>query len=146
MSVQFKNFIYLDDGEKDLVLSWRNDERVRSQMVTTDLISKENHYTFIEKLHNDNQNRYFLVTDDKPIAVTYLNNIQGKKAEIGIYLDPQLIGQGVGERVLEEFLDTLFFEAISLKVKKENQKAVKLYEKFGFKKSGEDEKFYYYNY
>ncbi len=43
------NFIDLSDSKKLMVLAWRNNEDVRKWMYTSDIISKEEHFSF-EKL------------------------------------------------------------------------------------------------
>jgi RimJ/RimL family protein N-acetyltransferase len=114
-------------------------------MVTTDIISKNKHYNFIKNLKEDNKNRYFLIILDKPIGVVYLNNIESKKAEIGIYLDPKKSGKGFGQKSLEEFIKTLSFSKIYLKVKDKNNLAINLYKKIGFKQYDKKENFYFFS-
>ena len=133
--IQFKNFTNLSVSERDLVLEWRNNYSVRSQMQDTRMISHEEHYKFIDKLKTDRRNQYYLASLKNPIGVIYLNNIEKTKAEIGIYVDPNNIGKGLGKRVLQEFIITLDLNNIYLKVKESNVPAIKFYEKIGFKRT-----------
>ena len=56
-----KNFVNLNDKEKEIVRSWRNTDAVRIWSLTDHIISIDEHYNFIEKLKEDNQNFYWLV-------------------------------------------------------------------------------------
>ena len=47
-----RNFVNLDLPTKLLVLSWRNNEKIRKWMYNTGIISEQDHLSFIENLRN----------------------------------------------------------------------------------------------
>ncbi len=60
-------------------------------------------------------------------------------------VDPTFHKQGIGSEILEysiEYLKSLGVDRILLEVRVSNTKAINLYEKFGFKKSGRRPKYY----
>lgn len=52
---------------------------------------------------------------------------------VGMYIQPEFRGQGVGTKLMEE-LEKIYlqFTMVYLKVRRDNKEAIKLYEKFGF--------------
>jgi len=137
-SFELVNFIDLDQKEKLMVLSWRNDERIRKWMITEDIISQDSHFKYIESLASKKDSLYFLVKkEDNPIGVidfTRINN-DTKKAEIGIYSNPEL--KGVGSFLMQEIINygfnVLEVKILIAKVFYRNRKALKLYKKFDFR-------------
>jgi len=68
--VKFVNLINLTDEEKEMVRSWRNSEEIRKWMFTDHIISKGEHFHFIEGLKKDIRNLYWIVEKDAlPIGV-----------------------------------------------------------------------------
>ena len=80
--------------------------------------------------------------DDRFIGTTWLKevNMHHANAELAIYMDRDHIGAGWGtdaQRVLLEFgFNTLRLERIYLTVDSENARAIRSYEKVGFKHEG----------
>jgi UDP-4-amino-4,6-dideoxy-N-acetyl-beta-L-altrosamine N-acetyltransferase len=95
----FKNFVILTDKEKQLVWTWRNDERIRQWMYDKTEKSYENHLKFIEGLEQRNSAYYWLVyKDDTPLGVFDIVDIDIEKeaAEPGYYLNPDFLNSGEG--------------------------------------------------
>lgn len=123
------NFIHLSEEEKKLVLGWRNSPKISLYMHSKE-ISLQEHFDFIESLKGNQKKSYFLVRyDSKNIGVIYLID-----DFLGLYANPDL--KGIGKILLSEIINFAFEtkKLLSLKaeVYKENEKAIKLYEKFGF--------------
>ncbi|MBX1886668.1 UDP-4-amino-4,6-dideoxy-N-acetyl-beta-L-altrosamine N-acetyltransferase, partial [Campylobacter peloridis] len=98
LSLKFKDFINLNDYEKDFVLRWRNDEKIAKFMKNTN-IELDEHLNFINKLKQDNTKKYFLVFEnDEPIGVIDFININKISCEFGLYG----IKKGVGDLLMEE--------------------------------------------
>jgi RimJ/RimL family protein N-acetyltransferase len=82
------------------------------------------------------------VGDDRFIGTVWLKDVQTHhaNAELAIFMDRDHIGSGWGtdaQRVLLEFgFNTLRLERIYLTVDSENARAIRSYEKVGFKKEG----------
>lgn len=128
--------------------AWRNDPEV------TDLLagniyptSPDREKTWIQEvIMNDRVNirlGVVLKTNDKLIGLVNLVNIQwiNRNAEFSILLgDKEEWGKGYGKQATAEMLKFGFLERnlerIYLTVDVEHQKAIKIYEKLGFKKEG----------
>ena len=65
-----KNFTVLTRDELELVLKWRNSERVRMMMVNKEEIPLAEHLAYAERLRDLSDRRYYLVCiGDRPCAV-----------------------------------------------------------------------------
>ena len=95
----FKNFIKTNPIERELILSWRNSDRIRSKMETSEIISMDRHLNFICGLSSRKDCVYWLVIlDTTPIAVTYDTEIDMKQKTCsgGMYIgDRRFVGYGV---------------------------------------------------
>lgn len=143
-----KNFVNLDDKEKEIVRSWRNTDSVRIWSLSDHIISIDEHYNFIEKLKEDKHNFYWLVKKkDEYIGVIDLTRVDfnNKNAYLGIYSNPYL--KGVGSLLMECLKEVAFnianLHSLKLEVIEDNEKALNFYKKSGFKKEGELKEFIY---
>jgi len=74
------------------------------------------------------------------ITATGVNARYGKSCQIGsIYVVPQYRGRGIGRSVISAHVERLFeqYERVVLFVNRRNEKAIRLYERLGFRKAGE---------
>ena len=142
--VELIDFVDMTLSEKQMVLSWRNDESIKKWMYNKDDISIENHLKYIASLESSKAKQYMIVKkDDKYIGVIDFINIdyENKTTDFGLYANPFEKIAGVG-RILEECcikyaFDILKLDKIKLEVFEDNEKAINLYKKYKFKESGE---------
>ncbi|KAA6233560.1 UDP-4-amino-4,6-dideoxy-N-acetyl-beta-L-altrosamine N-acetyltransferase [Campylobacter sp. LR264d] len=140
-----KDFTKLNRAELYLVLMFRNDKKIASFMHTKE-ISLKTHLEFIENLKNDKSKKYFLVFDDDEIlGVIDFVNINKQSCEFGMYQNPYLKGFGA---ILMKEIKKYAFENLGLKnlnarVFKDNERALTLYLKHGFKIIKKDENMIY---
>ena len=135
LSRELVNFTELSLDEKKMILQWRNDERIKKWMFSTDTITLENHLKYIDMLSLKKDRVYFLVKyKNSPIGVIDFTEIDAFKANFGLYANPDK--KGVGNILMEEIINYGFH---ILKVKKliaevfeTNIKAIKLYGKYDF--------------
>ncbi len=138
-NIELINFIDLTKEEKFMILSWRNDERIRNWMYNTDVISKEDHLDFIDNLQERKDRLYFLVKEeDEYIGVIDFTNIENNIAYMGIYSNPDK--KGFGEKLLDSII---YYGKKKLKLKKiiaevyaGNKKAISLYKQKDFQSVG----------
>ena len=127
----FKNYVDLTTEEAIEVLQCRNDIEVRKWMCSTDEIPLENHLKFIEKLKTSEQNFYWAVYQDGAlqggISLTEMDNYQ---ANSGIFLNPRMIGTGIGIQIAilsgELYFNLLGIRKLYSVVQKDNKNAIQL--------------------
>lgn len=139
------NFTSLSGEQKLMVLKWRNDERI-AKFMKNKSVGKEEHFSFLERLKSIQDKIYFLVKDEcEFIGVVSFVDITKESCEFGVYKNPEL--KGVGKKLLDLIKDYAFFtlKVGSLKAKayNNNEKALALYENFGFRIYAKDDEFSY---
>lgn len=130
----------LSTAEHQQVLSWRNHSEVRRWMYTPDVIAWEEHVAFVGRLQGDFPHAYWRVDQGaERLGVVYLNRISlvHRQAWLGLYGNPDLVGQGVGAK-LGKVLQRLAFadlglHALRLEVLTDNLRAQRLYARLGFR-------------
>ncbi|QKG30147.1 UDP-4-amino-4,6-dideoxy-N-acetyl-beta-L-altrosamine N-acetyltransferase [Campylobacter sp. RM16187] len=135
------NFTKLTREQKMMVFDWRNDERVAKFMRSKNIALNE-HLKFIDSLKSASDKLYFLVEENGEfIGVIDFININDNECEFGLYANPNLKNQG--SKLMRIIIDYAFYE---LKVSRLNscaynfnEKAIALYEKFGFEIYDKDE-------
>jgi UDP-4-amino-4,6-dideoxy-N-acetyl-beta-L-altrosamine N-acetyltransferase len=142
MNVEFEDILKVDKKLKELVRNWRNSDEIRRYMYTNHHITKTEHEKWIENLKTKNIARAWIIKyDGKPVGLVYLSNIdyKNKTTDWGFYIaDESSKGKGVGSAALYKLMEYVFdemnFDKMHTKVLENNPIAIKLYEKFGFKK------------
>ena len=142
MNVEFEDILKADDAEIELVRNWRNSDNIRKYMYNDYIITKTEHQNWIKKLKTEDSNKAWLIKyDKKPVGLIYLSNIdnKNKNTDWGFYIaDESVRGKGVGSHSLRKLMNYVFeemgFNKMHTKVLGNNPIAMKLYEKFGFRK------------
>ena len=145
-SVELVDFSDLNEEQKSLVLSWRNDEAI-SKFMRTKTITQKEHLGFLEELKESKDKRYFLLfRDKKPLGVIYFTNITADDCEFGLYSNPSL--KGVGNLLLKYIklyaFNTLKISNLYARAFNFNNKAICLYLKNGFALTKKDETMSYF--
>lgn len=137
-NILLKNFTELTLEEHRMILSWRNSDKVRMNMYTSDMIVEENHLKFIDILKESIDKEYFLVYENsEAIGVVYFTNINRslKSTEFGLYTNPDK--KGCGKKLMNTIKEYVFnklkMNLLIAEVFEFNKKAVKLYEESNFK-------------
>jgi len=141
-SFELINFINLDSNEIESVRVLRNDEIVRCWCFHDHRITFDEHNNFIKKLLRDNRNFYWLVKKNRElIGVVSINRVDfiNKSAYLGVYSSSSSKGFG---NYLINCLERISFKiaklhTLKLELIEDNEKAMKLYKRCGFKIEGE---------
>jgi len=135
----YKNFTQLNKDEITQIWNWRNSYEIRRYFYNSDKISLQTHYNFIKTLEMRNDVCYWLVVENyNPIGVMDLTDIKihEERAEIGYYIIPEMLENGIGLNFV--YTNLVFaFEKIGCKkilggVHKDNRNARLLDEYLGF--------------
>ncbi len=132
----------------DVYHTWRNDvEVMRTTNPSMDVYTWEDTNGFVNQviLHASSSKSYMIVDSqtNRPIGITSLIqfDLKNRNAECIIDIgEKEYWGKGYGREALKLLLDYAFLEMnlhrVSLRVFSFNEKAIKLYEKLGFKQEG----------
>lgn len=125
----FKNFIMMNDDEKRIVLKWRNADSVRRRMYSANQATEEEHFNFIRTLENRNDRWYWIVyREDLPVGVLVLalQDRNNDICEAGIYMNPELYGEGFGlfKEINYFMLYILGVKKLSGSVQADNKEAI----------------------
>lgn len=136
------------------ILEWMKDSSINCYFrFNPDNISEESVKQFIIKSQNDSENYHFAIVNERDeylgtISLKNVDNIS-KNAEYAISLRKCSIGKGISRYATEQILFFGFKELglnkIYLNVYSDNIRAIKFYEKAGFKYEGEFIKHIYSN-
>lgn len=131
------NYLNIEINDSLSILSMRNHPFIKKQMNNFKIISKKEHFKFIENLKSENAGYWILKNKNKIIGSISLTNINFDKSSCvgGNFIDPKHIGTGLG-LVINYFMHLLAFEKISCKminasIKKTNENAMKINIFFG---------------
>lgn len=100
---EFINFCSLPNEELLKICDWRNHPSIRVNMYNQDIIPYDNHLAFVQSLKSRNDAYYWLIRrKDKDVGVLDLVGIDNDNhsAEIGFYLQPSMLGTGMGFLIL----------------------------------------------
>lgn len=129
--------------ERDLttILDWRNRDEARVWFKTSAKLSFESHKNWYDHYRNKNNDFFFLVeARAEPVGqcAIYDIDLDAGSAEIGRFLAaPNMDGHGYMTRCCSELVrfgtGTLNLPYLFLEVMEQNEKAIKLYKRCGFK-------------
>lgn len=137
------NFIELSNDERRMVLDWRNHDNIRKWMYSDNIITEEEHLSFIDKLVTDNSRFYWIVkSKDEYFGTISFSKIdfKNKHAYLGIYSNPYNTIKNKGHSLIQ-CIKKLAFEiadihTLKLEVIENNEKAIQFYRKSGFNEEG----------
>ncbi|MBE9250762.1 UDP-4-amino-4,6-dideoxy-N-acetyl-beta-L-altrosamine N-acetyltransferase [Dolichospermum sp. LEGE 00240] len=142
----------LQESDLEMVLSWRNSERVRANMYTDHIISLEEHQTWFKKIKDAPTVDYLICEfQNHPIGLVYFTNIDknNNKCYWGFYLGetatPLGGGGALGFISMEYIFELVDFRKVCSEVLSFNNKSLKLHKKFSFQEEGCFKKHIYKN-
>ncbi|EJF06906.1 pseudaminic acid biosynthesis N-acetyl transferase [Thiovulum sp. ES] len=130
-NIELINFIDLTLDEQKTVLDWRNNPLIQKYMFDSKNIPLVDHLAFIDSLKIIQKNQHFKVSNLGVINLKKID-IQNNSAEIGLYSNPDKFG--VGKILMEKILQ-FPYKKLYLEVFSNNEKAIKLYQRFNFKET-----------
>lgn len=126
------------------IIKWRNSDVVRKQFIYQKEFTVESHENWIKTMIETGKAVQMMIVlneGDRAIGSVYVRDIdlEHKKAEYGIFIgETDCLGEGYGteaaELMIEYAFEFLGIHKLMLRVYAENERAIKSYEKAGFKK------------
>lgn len=126
------------------IIKWRNSDVVRKQFIYQKEFTVESHENWIKTMIETGKAAQMMIVlneGDRAIGSVYVRDIdlEHKKAEYGIFIgETDCLGKGYGteaaELMIEYAFEFLGIHKLMLRVYAENERAIKSYEKAGFKK------------
>lgn len=118
---------------------WRNQDRIRLNMVDNRIIGADAQQAWFDGLAGDPARRFYLLAiDSRPLGSLYYSRIEGAEAEIGYYLGEERAPPGIGLVFewlsLEQGFSGLGLQRLHALVKPENSAPQKLHALFGFER------------
>lgn len=136
----------LEEKDADFMLEWMHDQNVVGKMAADFVhMTIEDCLSFIQKANADESkalHRAICTEDDEYLGTISLKNIsrEDENAEYAIILSRKAMGKGIAAQASVEILKIAFqnlsLHKIYLYVKESNVRAIKFYEKFGFRREG----------
>lgn len=119
----------------DLLYKWTNDELVRKQSFSSEVIPYEGHCNWFQKKIKDKNSVLFIVEIDKePVGVVRFDIVE-YSATIGVSIDKEYRGKGLGSEIIKIGVLSYFKKnefPILATIKKENLASIRSFEKAGF--------------
>jgi len=141
MKLEFVDILKADKELQEKVRLWRNQDRIRTCMLSQHLISKEEHFKWLESLSSKDSQQFWVVfVNNEPIGAVYLQSMDHSKlsSEWGFYIGEEAytgkgLSAGIIYKLLNHFFEVMKFEVLITKVLSGNKTALGLYKKFNFK-------------
>jgi RimJ/RimL family protein N-acetyltransferase len=131
----------LSSDDQDIFI-WRNDSDSRKNSITTHKISKSEHQEwFRKKLSSKDTDIYIGYQLNTKIGVVRIEKQHDNSAEINITINPSQRNKGYGTELLSKAIKISFnkYDILTARIKKSNFASIKMFEKVGFHKKGEDD-------
>lgn len=146
--IKYINILKVNDEIKEKVRHWRNKDEIRKRMINQHIITKEEHFKWLENLKSKNDCKFWVVfLNNIPIGSVNLQNMDYGKltSEWGFYIgENNYRGAGIGAiiefNLLEYFFNILKFENLNGTVLEKNTLVIRMNKKFGFKVVGREKK------
>jgi len=134
-----RHFCNLSISRLRTVLRWRNNPLIAQHMLNTKPIPLTKYLQFCKKLAGNCADAYWMaLRDRRGLGVINLKHVdrQRRRAFLGMYANPRLIGSGIGGLLLQCIEHIAFthlgLRELYLQVRRENSRARSLYQKHGY--------------
>ncbi|KKW23536.1 MAG: FlaR protein (FlaR) [Parcubacteria group bacterium GW2011_GWA2_51_12] len=125
----------------------RNDPNICAVSRNSEPIPFANHERWFKTQYFSGQNNFCKILENEGQVIGYCRFDRAEDGffRVSIVVKPGLQGKGLGSMLLGEGLKLLGKSGYSAKISKTNEPSLRLFKKFGFQVSGEDDKFYFLN-
>ncbi len=132
----------MTDDDTDLIVKWRNNDRVRNNFIYQKPFTRQGHENWIRTMIETGSAVQFIICEndtDKPVGSVYFRDINEEhhRAEYGIFIgDDAATGKGIGTEAAKLAVTYGFkvmkLHKITLRAFADNEGALKSYQNAGF--------------
>jgi UDP-4-amino-4,6-dideoxy-N-acetyl-beta-L-altrosamine N-acetyltransferase len=137
------NLRLVNSSDEEIIFHWRNQERIRRNMYTDNLISQEEHHQWFCKTLKDSSKVYLICElKNTSIGLVYFTSIDQKnsKCDWGFYLGEEECVRGSGFvmefMALNHVFDEIKIRKLCCEVFVFNTPVIKQHKRFGFEEEG----------
>ena len=116
----------------DELLIWRNDEFTRKMSKNSEIVKKDEHFSYMEKMSKNKQRvQYIFLHNQHKVGTIRIDKLNDGFEEFSYTINPLFRGKGYGTLMMELYL----FDKngkYRCKIKPENVGSIKMVEKNGF--------------
>ena len=140
--LNFGNLRSIEESDLQLILNWRNDEKVRKNMYNENLISHTEHVNWWNSILISDNKKYLIYENFSiPLGVIGFTEIDKKNLKVNwnFYSNPVApvgIGSFMEFLALDYAFSILEVNKVNCEVLIQNKSVIALHEKFGFKIEG----------
>jgi len=85
--MSYLRLVPFSDENSDIVMAWRNSDRIRANMLDDSIIESQNHREFLTALESDGARKYFVVElRGTPVAALYFTGLGDNEVTWGCYI------------------------------------------------------------
>lgn len=133
----------MEHSDLDLVLRWRNSERIRQAMYTDHVITRDEHYAWFERVTRDGVSMHFVFEyEGRPLGVVNVGDIDRRNLRCvwGFYIGeetaPSGSGTAMGYLALEHLFEKEGFHRVMGEALADNEASIKYHLRLGFVEEG----------
>ncbi len=130
-------------SDLDMVLQWRNREDIRRAMYSDHVITREEHYTWFDRVTVERKTQHFIFEYDAvPMGVINVVDIHptANRCTWGFYVGVEESARGTGSAMgfvaLEYMFEVLHFRKVIGEVLADNEASLKYHKRLGFVEEG----------
>lgn len=134
------------EEDTDMIVAWRNKTSVKNYFIYQAEFTKEGHLYWLHEVVEKGRACQMMICDketDKPLGSVYIRDIDRDhcKGEYGIFIgEDEARGRGIGTEaarlMIQYGFEELGLHRIYLRVLADNERAIRSYEKAGFRQEG----------
>jgi UDP-4-amino-4,6-dideoxy-N-acetyl-beta-L-altrosamine N-acetyltransferase len=133
----------MEEADLDLVLQWRNQEKVRRAMFSDHPISRDEHYAWFERVTRE-QKTHHLVFEYELVPMGVINvvdiNQAANRCSWGFYVGAESVPRGTGSAMgfvaLQHLFETRRFHKVIGQVIADNEASLRYHRRLGFTEEG----------
>ena len=133
----------MEHTDLDMVLKWRNSERIRQAMYTDHVITHDEHYAWFERVtRNDMTMPFVFECQGRPLGVVNVGDIDRRNLRCmwGFYIGdenaPRGSGTAMGYLALEYLFEKEKFHRVMGEALVDNEASIKYHRRLGFVEEG----------